>query len=110
MFRKVVPVKILFLFIFLGVLLGYAIGMAAFAKATPASYLIRLENAGYYGPMATWLTIGRFVCAHEYNDQATAYAIVANTGANVYTEQAYEIMGIARDELCPSSGNGAYVV
>lgn len=73
------------------------------AQATPISYVNSLEAAGYTGPIAKWLSIGYYVCNADARGQAEviiARSVYNSTGISVYMSDAYEIMGIARDELC----------
>jgi len=75
------------------------------AKADVNSYLKRLEMNGYYGPIATWITIGNFICTHPYySDSDLAYAVVDNTGPGVYMPEGYQVVYIAREELCSTGG------
>jgi len=76
------------------------------ANATPSSYLYALGAAGYSGPDVTYLTIGEWVCDRQgiYTDYEMATAIVANTGVGIYMPEGYEIIRIARSELCNGPG------
>lgn len=72
------------------------------AKADSVSYLYRLGALGYYGSDAKWLTMGEWICNNGWRgDGNLRYAIVATTGANIYSAEAQEIINVARDELCP---------
>lgn len=72
------------------------------ANADMNSYLQRLANLGYTGPIVKWEAMGNAICQMQgkYTTAQIAYAIVATTGAGIYTEDAYEIIGVANDELC----------
>ena len=96
----------------LTVLVGLGAILAAMWNATPAhadtnSYLARLASAGYTGPVMKWTNLGYDVCQLQAAGVPIiliANKIVATTGSGIYTADAYEIIGIANDELCYSSG------
>lgn len=93
-------------------LLVVGAGIAAMLIATPKAhadmdgYLTRLANSGYQGPIWKWQRMGYQICAAEaagYSRGQIAGIIVATTGANIYTADAFEIIQIADEELCSYS-------
>lgn len=85
-----------------GAFLGAFIVGIGSAKADSVSYLYRLADNGYRGSDARWLTTGEWICNNQwrYNDYQMAHAIVVNTGAGIYMPEGYQIIQIAREELC----------
>lgn len=82
------------------------------ASADSGSYLQRLVNAGYDGPVDVWMRIGYAICNAQsggVSNYSIAQTIVANTGAGIYTAEAYEIIAITNQELCTGNG-GRYLV
>lgn len=75
------------------------------AHADTNTYLGRLSDAGYTGPIDAWVNMGRRICTAQalaISNSLIALEIVAKTGSGIYTSDAYEIIDIADDELCPS--------
>lgn len=75
------------------------------SRADTNSYLDRLSDAGYTGPINGWVNMGNRICTAQalaISNSLIAIEIVAKTGAGIYTADAYEIIDIADDELCPS--------
>lgn len=83
------------------------------ASADRGSYLQRLVNAGFYGSTEdSWVQMGYAICNAQsggVSNYSIAQTIVANTGAGIYTAEAYEIITIANQELCTGNG-GRYLV
>ena len=112
--KKIMKNKIkLFIWPLLVVIAGIAIfGLAMFAACVPAkadmnSFLQTLANKGYTGPIANWEKMGNQIClaqAQGYDSRTIARAIVAATGTGIYSEEAYEIIAIANQELCINGG------
>lgn len=96
--------------ILFGILTAVTAGLAAFistpnAHADTNSYLDRLSDAGYTGPINAWVNMGNRICTAQalaISNSLIALEIVAKTGTGIYTSDAYEIIDIADDELCPS--------
>lgn len=90
-------------------------GFAMFAACAPAkadmnSFLQTLANKGYTGPVSVWQRIGTGICeaqAQGYDTRQIANAIVTHTGAGIYTNDAYEIIAVANQELCINNGAGS---
>lgn len=72
------------------------------AQADSVSYLYRLGGLGYRGSDARWLTTGEWICTNQwrYSDYQMAYAIMTTTGSGIYMAEGYEIIDVARQELC----------
>ena len=77
------------------------------ASADRGSFLQKLDEAGYYGPVARWVNTGYAICNAQsvgVPNSVIASTIVANTGPGIYTTEAYEIIIITNQELCASNG------
>ena len=103
----------LFVWPLLVVIAGIVIfGLAMFAACVPAkadmnSFLQAMANKGYTGPISVWERIGNGVCAAQaagYDTRQIANYLVVNTGAGIYSDEAYEIISIANRELCIHGG------
>lgn len=102
----------------LWIMVGIATAMVAMLLASPEadadanSYIVQLVNAGYDGPVDVWMRIGYAICNAQsggVSNYSIAQTIVANTGAGIYTAEAYEIIAITNQELCTGNG-GRYLV
>lgn len=85
------------------------VGLAAEAKASPASYIADLEASpwGFYGSKALWVTIGYGVChrlAAGFNQAQVTDWVVRSTGEGVYTLQANYVVEAAEVHLCGADG------
>lgn len=83
------------------------------AHADRYTYLDRLVDAGFYGSTEDlWVQMGYAICNAQsggVSNASIAADIVANTGAGIYTAEAYEIIYITNQELCTGNG-GRYLV
>lgn len=75
------------------------------ARADNTSFVDQMRIAGYVGADRALLQWGYQVCQLEARGipkSLIASKIVMSTGSGIYTADAYEIIGIANDELCYS--------
>lgn len=74
---------------------------AAPAQADESSYLNALNNAGYYGPIITWLAIGYGVCGRQGATigQLTQF-VYENTDSTVGYAAAERVVELAEIYLC----------
>ena len=97
-------VRLWFTMLVIGAALGaMALAEPPQAKADEDSYAYALARAGYNGPIVSWVARGHTICRLQAEGtplSAIAIGIVATTGSGIYTEDAYEIIGIANDHLC----------
>lgn len=101
--RQKIRVRIGLVLMVAGAILGAMWLATPQANADAVSYVTRLANAGYTGPVGTWVSIGFDICRLQANgvgQDLIASKIVLTTGAGIYTADAYEIIGIANEELC----------
>ena len=95
--------RILTFLLALGAILSAGLLASPESHADANSYINRLEEAGYTGPVSTWIEIGQYVCNAQARGQhrwVIARTIVLNTGAGVYTADANEVIDIANAEYC----------